>query len=66
MTSLISATSSSTQKRLTVQLDETAFGCFMVGSSAIADVDATLVYGAQRTRSLNLFFFAASAVGART
>ena len=39
-----------------VRLNETAFGCFMMGSSAIADVEATLVHGAQGARSLNLFF----------
>jgi L-lactate dehydrogenase complex protein LldG len=39
-----------------VQLDETAFGCFMMGPSATADVEATLVHGAQGARSLNIFF----------
>jgi L-lactate dehydrogenase complex protein LldG len=39
-----------------VRLDETAFGCFMMGPSATADVEATLVHGAQGARSLNLFF----------
>jgi L-lactate dehydrogenase complex protein LldG len=39
-----------------VRLDETAFGCFMMGPSATADVEATLVHGAQGARSLNIFF----------
>jgi L-lactate dehydrogenase complex protein LldG len=39
-----------------VQLDNTAFGCFMMGPSATADVEATLVHGAQGARSLNVFF----------
>jgi L-lactate dehydrogenase complex protein LldG len=39
-----------------VRLSETAFGCFMMGPSATADVEATLVHGAQGARSLNLFF----------
>jgi L-lactate dehydrogenase complex protein LldG len=39
-----------------VRLAETAYGCFMMGPSATADVEATLVHGAQGARSLNLFF----------
>jgi L-lactate dehydrogenase complex protein LldG len=39
-----------------VQLNNTAFGCFMMGPSATADVEATLVHGAQGARSLNVFF----------
>ena len=39
-----------------VRLHETAFGCFMMGPSATADVEATLVHGAQGARSLNPFF----------
>jgi len=39
-----------------VRLNESAFGCFMMGPSATADVEATLVHGAQGARSLNLFF----------
>ncbi|MGB9430905.1 MAG: LUD domain-containing protein [Candidatus Acidiferrum sp.] len=39
-----------------VRHNETAFGCFMKGPSATADVEATLVHGAQGARSLNLFF----------
>jgi L-lactate dehydrogenase complex protein LldG len=38
------------------RLDETAFGCFLMGPSATADVEATLVHGAQGARSLNLLF----------
>jgi L-lactate dehydrogenase complex protein LldG len=40
-----------------VRLNETAYGCFMMGPSATADVEATLVHGAQGARSLNVFFF---------
>jgi L-lactate dehydrogenase complex protein LldG len=39
-----------------VRLNETAFGCFMMGPSATADVEATLVHGAQGARSLSVFF----------
>jgi L-lactate dehydrogenase complex protein LldG len=39
-----------------VRLNETAYGCFMMGPSATADVEATLVHGAQAARSLNVFF----------
>ena len=39
-----------------IQLDLTAYGCFMMGPSATADVEATLVHGAQGARSLNIFF----------
>jgi L-lactate dehydrogenase complex protein LldG len=39
-----------------VRLDATAYGCFMMGPSATADVEATLVHGAQGARSLNVFF----------
>jgi len=39
-----------------VKLNETAYGCFMMGPSATADVEATLVHGAQGARSLNVFF----------
>jgi L-lactate dehydrogenase complex protein LldG len=39
-----------------VRLSETAYGCFMMGPSATADVEATLVHGAQGARSLNVFF----------
>ena len=39
-----------------VRLDLTAYGCFMMGPSATADVEATLVHGAQGARSLSVFF----------
>ena len=39
-----------------VRLDQTAYGCFMMGPSATADVEATLVHGAQGPRSLNVFW----------
>lgn len=39
-----------------VRLNETSYGCFMMGPSATADVEATLVHGAQGARSLNVFF----------
>jgi hypothetical protein len=56
LTSPISETNGSTQKRLRVRVDETVFGCFMMEPSPTADVEATLVHGAQGTCSLNLFF----------
>jgi L-lactate dehydrogenase complex protein LldG len=34
---------------------ETAYGCFMAGPSATADIEATLVHGAQGARSLDVF-----------
>jgi L-lactate dehydrogenase complex protein LldG len=43
-----------------VRLNNTAFGCFMMGPSATADVEATLVHGAQGARSLNVFFLPSS------
>jgi L-lactate dehydrogenase complex protein LldG len=39
-----------------VRLNETDYGCFMMGPSATADVEATLVHGAQGARSLNVMF----------
>lgn len=39
-----------------LRLDRSNYGCFMMGPSATADVEATLVHGAQGARSLNLFF----------
>lgn len=42
-----------------VRLDQTAYGCFMMGPSATADVEATLVHGAQGPRSLTVFFLKA-------
>jgi L-lactate dehydrogenase complex protein LldG len=41
-----------------VRLDQTAYGCFMMGPSATGDIEATLVHGAQGARSLNVFFLA--------
>jgi L-lactate dehydrogenase complex protein LldG len=43
-----------------VRLDQTAYGCFMMGPSATGDIEATLVHGAQGARSLNVFFLTAS------
>jgi L-lactate dehydrogenase complex protein LldG len=43
-----------------VRLDQTAYGCFMMGPSATGDIEATLVHGAQGARSLNVFFLARS------
>jgi L-lactate dehydrogenase complex protein LldG len=39
-----------------VHLNETSYGCFMMGPSATADIEATLVHGAQGARSLDIFF----------
>ena len=39
-----------------IRLEATNYGCFMMGPSATADVEATLVHGAQGVRSLNAFF----------
>ena len=39
-----------------VRLHETAYGCFMAGPSATADIEATLVHGAQGARSLDVFY----------
>jgi L-lactate dehydrogenase complex protein LldG len=41
-----------------VRLDQTAYGCFMMGPSATGDIEATMVRGAQGVRSLNVFFLA--------
>jgi L-lactate dehydrogenase complex protein LldG len=41
-----------------VRLDQTAYGCFMMGPSATGDIEATMVRGAQGARSLNVFFLA--------
>jgi L-lactate dehydrogenase complex protein LldG len=41
-----------------VRLDQTAYGCFMMGPSATGDIEATMVHGAQGARSLNVFFIA--------
>jgi L-lactate dehydrogenase complex protein LldG len=45
-----------------VRLDQTAYGCFMMGPSATGDIEATLVHGAQGARSLNVFFLSKSSV----
>jgi L-lactate dehydrogenase complex protein LldG len=45
-----------------IRLDKTAYGCFVMGPSATADVEATLVHGAQGPRSLNVFFLRAGQV----
>jgi L-lactate dehydrogenase complex protein LldG len=45
-----------------VRLDQTAYGCFMMGPSATGDIEATLVHGAQGVRSLNVFFLSGSGV----
>jgi len=39
-----------------VRLGDTAYGCFVMGPSATADIEATLVHGAQGPRSLHVFF----------
>jgi len=39
-----------------VRLDQTAYGCFMMGPSATGDIEATMVRGAQGPRSLDVFF----------
>ena len=39
-----------------VRLDQTAYGCFMMGPSATGDIEATMVHGAQGARSLDVFF----------
>ena len=39
-----------------VRLDQTIYGCSMMGPSATGDMEATLVHGAQRARSLNRVF----------
>lgn len=41
-----------------VRLDKTAYGCFVMGPSATADVEATLVHGAQGPRTLHVFLLA--------
>jgi L-lactate dehydrogenase complex protein LldG len=39
-----------------IRLGATSYGCFMMGPSATADIEATLVHGAQGVRSLNVLF----------
>ncbi|SHM00869.1 L-lactate dehydrogenase complex protein LldG [Chitinophaga jiangningensis] len=38
-----------------VHLEDTAYGCFMMGPSATADIGAVLVHGAQGARSLSVY-----------
>ncbi|RAJ87307.1 L-lactate dehydrogenase complex protein LldG [Chitinophaga dinghuensis] len=38
-----------------VSLEDTAYGCFMMGPSATADIGAVLVHGAQGARSLSVY-----------
>ncbi|RFS21349.1 hypothetical protein DVR12_15725 [Chitinophaga silvatica] len=40
---------------LKVSLEDTAYGCFMMGPSATADIGAVLVHGAQGARSLSVY-----------
>ncbi|WP_211999822.1 LUD domain-containing protein [Chitinophaga sp. HK235] len=40
---------------LRVHLEDTAYGCFMMGPSATADIGAVLVHGAQGARSLSVY-----------
>ncbi|WP_353062143.1 LUD domain-containing protein [Tunturibacter psychrotolerans] len=47
-----------------VDLNETSYGCFMLGPSATADIEATLVHGAQGARSLNIFFLSPPQISA--
>ncbi|CAL1520448.1 LUD domain-containing protein [Chitinophaga sp. MM2321] len=42
---------------LHVHLEDTAYGCFMMGPSATADIGAVLVHGAQGARSLRVYLF---------
>jgi L-lactate dehydrogenase complex protein LldG len=42
------------------RLDQTAYGCFVMGPSATDDVEASLVHGAHGSRSSNLFFLPGS------
>ncbi|WP_211092650.1 MULTISPECIES: lactate utilization protein C [Chitinophaga] len=43
---------------LRIHLEDTAYGCFMMGPSATADIGAVLVHGAQGARSLNIYLLA--------
>lgn len=38
-----------------VHLEDTAYGCFMMGPSATADIGAVLVHGAQGARSMSVY-----------
>lgn len=40
---------------LRIHLEDTAYGCFMMGPSATADIGAVLVHGAQGARSLHVY-----------
>jgi L-lactate dehydrogenase complex protein LldG len=40
---------------LKVHLEDTAYGCFMMGPSATADIGAVLVHGAQGARNLSIY-----------
>ena len=37
-----------------VRLDATAYGCFMMGPSATADIEGVLIHGAQGVRSFSV------------
>lgn len=43
---------------LRIHLEDTAYGCFMMGPSATADIGAVLVHGAQGARSLHVYLLA--------
>ncbi|NML41201.1 LUD domain-containing protein [Chitinophaga sp. G-6-1-13] len=43
---------------LRIHLEDTAYGCFMMGPSATADIGAVLVHGAQGARSLSVYLLA--------
>ncbi|MBC9912714.1 LUD domain-containing protein [Chitinophaga varians] len=43
---------------LRIHLEDTAYGCFMMGPSATADIGAVLVHGAQGARSLRVYLLA--------
>lgn len=43
---------------LRIHLEDTAYGCFMMGPSATADIGAVLVHGAQEARSLRVYLLA--------
>ncbi|SJZ40238.1 L-lactate dehydrogenase complex protein LldG [Chitinophaga eiseniae] len=43
---------------LRIHLEDTAYGCFMMGPSATADIGAVLVHGAQGARSLCVYLLA--------
>lgn len=43
---------------LRIHLEDTAYGCFVMGPSATADIEAVLVHGAQGARSLRVYLLA--------